>query len=140
LETIILFTLDIQICCNICIYVATCKKELNWHVGEDHDLSSDSYFDKDFYCEICNKWFSEEIDLENQKQDHRTAKVIVENAQFYCNFCEETFINKKGLMEHKRRLHEEKVTLRWKFEVGMCDFGESSCWFSHCQNRKFKTS
>ena len=41
-------------------------------------------------------------------------------------------------MEHKKRLHEEKVTLCWKFEAGICDFGESSCWFSHCQNRKFK--
>ena len=41
-------------------------------------------------------------------------------------------------MEHDKRLHEEKVTLCWKFEAGICDFGESSCWFSHCQNRKFK--
>ena len=96
-------------------------------MGEDHDLSSDSYFLKDFYCKICSKWFSEESDLENHKQDDRPAKVIVKNAKFYCNFCEETFINKKGMMEHKKRLHEEKVTLRWKFEAGFCDFGESSC-------------
>jgi hypothetical protein len=37
------FTPYFQICCNICIYVATCKKELNWHMGEDHVLFNDSY-------------------------------------------------------------------------------------------------
>ena len=37
-------------------------------MGEEHDLSSDSYFDKDLYCEICSQWFSEEIDLENHMQ------------------------------------------------------------------------
>ena len=62
------YTHEIQICCNICIYVATCEEELNWHMGEDHDLSSNSYFDKDFYCEICSKRCSEEIDLENHMQ------------------------------------------------------------------------
>jgi hypothetical protein len=98
------------------------------------------FFENEFYCEICSKWFSEESDLENHRQDHRTGKVIVENAKFYCNFCEETFINKKVLMEHKKRLPEERATMWWKFEAGFCDFGESSCWFSHCQNRKFKTT
>ena len=103
-------------------------------------ITSDRYFDNDFYCEICSKWFSDESDLANHKQDHRTAKVIVGNAKFYCNFCEQTFINKKVLKEHKKRLHEEKVTLSSNFEAGICDFGESSFWFSHCRNRKFKTS
>jgi hypothetical protein len=49
------YTYEIQICCNVCIYVATCEEELNWHMGYEHDLPSDSYFDKDFYCEICSK-------------------------------------------------------------------------------------
>ena len=49
------FTHEIQICCNVCIYVATCEEELNWHMGDAHDLSCDSFFDKDFYCEICSK-------------------------------------------------------------------------------------
>ena len=26
------FSEEIQICCNICIYVATCEEELNWHM------------------------------------------------------------------------------------------------------------
>ena len=124
------FTHEIQICCNVCIYVATCEEELNWHMGDAHDLSCDSFFDKDFYCEICTKWFSEECELENHVQDHIKENVIEENVKFYCNFCEETFTNKKGLMKHKKRMHPEKVTLCWKFESGIFDYGEFSCWFS----------
>ena len=41
-------TEDIQIPCNICIYVATCEEQLNWHMGEDHNLTSDSYFYTDY--------------------------------------------------------------------------------------------
>ena len=37
------------------------------------------------------------------------------------------------LMEHKKRMHEEKVTLCWNVDAGICDFGEFSCWFSHCE-------
>ena len=121
------YTPEIQICCNLCIYVATCEEELNWHMGEDHDLSSDSYFDKDFYCEICSKWFTEESDLEEHVQDHKKPTAIEEKVQFYCNFCEETFTNKRGLMAHKKRKHAEKVTLCWKSESGICDFGEFHC-------------
>ena len=47
-----IFFEDIRIPCNSCIYHATCEEELNWHMEEAHDLSSYSYFDKDFYCEI----------------------------------------------------------------------------------------
>ena len=39
-------------------------------------------------------------------------------------------------MKHKKRNHKEKVTLCWKFESGICDFDDSSCWFIHCLNRK----
>ena len=130
------FSSEIQIFCNVCIYVATCEEELNWHMEYAHDLSSDSYFDKEFYCEICSRWFSEESDLENHAQDHQKKIVIKESSTFYCNFCEETFTNKKDLMKHKKRKHVEKVTLCWKFEAGICDFDDSSCWFSHSLNRK----
>ena len=41
---------------------------------------------QDFYCKICSKWFIQESDLENHKQDHRKAKVIVENAKFIATF------------------------------------------------------
>ena len=34
---------DLQIPCRICIYVATCEEEFNWHMD-------------DFPCEICAKW------------------------------------------------------------------------------------
>ena len=41
------FTHKIHICCNVCIYVATCEEQVNRHMGDAHDLSSDSFFDKD---------------------------------------------------------------------------------------------
>ena len=130
------FTQEIQICCNVCIYVATCEEELNWHMGDAHDLPCDSFFDKDFYCEICSKWFSEECQLEVHAQVHNKENVIKENATFYCNFCDDTFKSKNRLMEHKKRMHAEKVTSCWKFEAGTCDFSDFTCWFSHCQSRK----
>jgi hypothetical protein len=33
------YTHEIQICCNVCIYVATSEEELNWHMGEADDLA-----------------------------------------------------------------------------------------------------
>ena len=41
-----------QVPCNICIFVATCEEELNWHMGEEHNLPTDSYFDSDYPCDI----------------------------------------------------------------------------------------
>ena len=37
-------------------------------------------------------------------------------------------------MEHKKRLHIEKVALCWNFSAGNCDFGNDSCWFRHSNN------
>ena len=28
---------EIKISCNLCIYVATCEEELNWHIEQSHD-------------------------------------------------------------------------------------------------------
>ena len=39
-------------------------------------------------------------------------------------------------MKHKKRKHLEKVTGCWKFEAGICDFDDQSCWFSHCLKQK----
>ena len=57
------FSSEIWISCNICIYEATCEEELNWHVSQDHDQSDESYFDKEFYCDVCSRWFDKDSDM-----------------------------------------------------------------------------
>ena len=53
----------LQIPCRICIYVATCEEEINWHLDDEHDVKTDMYFETDFPCEICGKWCRSEADL-----------------------------------------------------------------------------
>ena len=42
-----------------------------------------------------------------------------------CNFCEKKF------MKHKKRKHEDRVAICWKFSAGNCTFGDASSWFLH---------
>ena len=46
----------LQILCRICLHVATCEEELNWHMDDEHDMQTDMYFETDFPCETCGKW------------------------------------------------------------------------------------
>ena len=39
------FCSDISISCNICIFVASCEEELNWHMGDTYDLFDESCHD-----------------------------------------------------------------------------------------------
>ena len=129
------FSEEIQICCNICIYVATCEEELNWHMEQEHDQSGDSFFDKDFYCDICSKWFDTDSEMKKHRKDHQKPKLlIIENDGLYCNFCEEKFFRKKDLMKHKKNAHIEKVSICWNFVAGTCDLGDKNCWFNHCKS------
>ena len=121
------YSKEIQICCNTCIYVATCEEELSWHMGYEHDQTDDSYFDKDFYCDICSRWFEKENEMKKHRSDHQN----IENNTLNCNFCDETFHSKHLLMHHKKKAHEEKVTNCWRFASGHCDYGDKNCWFSH---------
>ena len=133
---------EIKISCNVCIYVATCEEELNWHMGHDHDQSDDSFFDRDFYCDICSKWFDKESDMIEHKEDHRK----IHSDRLHCNFCDKKFSTKKDLMKHKKKIHTEKVSTCWRFAQGTCIFGDQNCWFSHPQSsnnleaEKFKCS
>ena len=34
-------------------------------------------------------------------------------------------------MQHKKKMHREKVSSCWKFVKGNCPFGEEKCWFNH---------
>ena len=65
------FSSEIIISCNVCIFEATCEEELNWHMGEVHEQSDESYFNKDFYCDICKIWFDKENDLSKHKKNIR---------------------------------------------------------------------
>ena len=67
------FSSEIKISCNLCIYVATCEEELNWHMEQSHDQSGESLFDKDFYCDICSKWFDTEPDMIKHRKPHQKA-------------------------------------------------------------------
>ena len=126
------FSTEIRICCNICIYVATCEEELNWHMGESHDQPDDSYFDKDFYCDICSKWFDQESDMIDHRKQHHV--VNTDSDRLNCNFCEEKFSTKKHLMKHKKTMHMEKVSICWRFVSGTCIFGDQNCWFIHSKS------
>ena len=126
------FCSDIRINCNLCIYVATCEEELNWHMGDTHHLSDESYFDKDLYCEVCSKWCITEDDLLTHVEEHQIDKTDSRHSDgLSCNFCEETFMKHGDLMKHKKRKHEDRVALCWKFSAGNCTFGDANCWFLH---------
>ena len=45
----------LQIPCRICLHVATCEEELNWHLFDEHDMQTDMYFETVFLCETCRK-------------------------------------------------------------------------------------
>ena len=61
---------ELQIPCKICIYVATCEEELNWHIEDEHDIKTDIYFKTDFPCEICGKWCRTAVDLTYHLKKH----------------------------------------------------------------------
>ena len=41
---------DLQIPCRICIYVATCEEEFNWHMDDEYGIKTDMYFETDCPC------------------------------------------------------------------------------------------
>ena len=134
---------DIKIPCNICVYIATCEEELSWHMGEEHDLPSDSCFGTDFPCDICGKWCRSASDLINHLKKHELGinRISSQPAQnqttkLQCNFCDENFKTIGELMLHKKGQHRDKVSQCWKHSSGTCDFGEEFCWFIHGENNK----
>ena len=137
------YTENIQILCNVCIHVATCEEELNWHMGDEHDLPSDSYFDTDFSCEICGKWCRSASDLILHHRKHEASinstkiqTLQEENSLASCKFCDNKFRTRQALMIHNKNEHSKNVSDCWNFSVGKCDFGEH-CWFIH--NKKKET-
>ena len=121
---------NVQIPCNICIYVATCEEELNWHMGEDHDLSTESYFDTDFPCDLCGKWCRSGSDLVYHLRKHEVSTI---SKVISCIICEEKFETTKNMMIHKKQHHKEQVSSCWKFTAGNCELGDDVCWFLHSE-------
>jgi hypothetical protein len=133
------FAREIQICCNVCIYVATCEEQLNWHMGYEHDLSDESYFDKEFYCDVCSRWFDIESNMLNHRKEHEKKQqhgMSNDDDKLCCNFCDESFSTKRELMRHKKTMHIENVAICRQYATGTCDFGDQYCWFSHCKSKQ----
>ena len=138
---------DILISCNLCIFVATCEEELNYHMYDGHDLSDDSHFDRVDYCKICRRWCNNENELKIHMEEHQVVKVCSRTTNqnydsesnstlFNCNFCEETFGSTRNLMTHKKKHHEHKLAPCRNFSAGNCHYGEALCWFSHNEGVK----
>ena len=131
-----------QIPCRLCIYVATCEEELNWHMDNDHDIKIDMYFE-DFPCEICGKWCRSEADLTYHLTKHEfdsptceSQSLNNENVILECNFCDLKFGTNRDLMVHKKKEHREKVRICWNYSTGKCEFGDNACWFLHTDASK----
>ena len=156
------FSSDIQICCNKCIFVATCEEELNWHMFDVHELPDDLNFDTDFYCDVCSKWCKSESDLLIHKEEHnkKTDKVcsfflrgiciygdekcwfshksdndqVSGTANLYtCNLCEKYFTNEGAIMKHRKTEHPANVSECKNIQNGSCRFKEEKCWFKHSE-------
>ena len=133
------FTNDIQIPCNICIYIATCEEELNY----EHDIQTDLFFETDFLCDLCGKWCRSEADLAYHQKKHeqpiKTTELVTSkdgDLSLSFHFCEEQFETKRNLMIHTKKDHREKVKDCWKHSTGKCEFGDELCWFRHDENSK----
>jgi hypothetical protein len=63
------FSEQVQIPCNECIHVSSCEEEFSWHMEQEHDdQSGESHFNKEFYCDICSRWFDTELKDKPQKR------------------------------------------------------------------------
>ena len=66
---------DILICCNECLFTATCEEELNHHMWTEADDPEESKFEKDFFCKICRKSCKTVGNIKKHMTKHHTNKV-----------------------------------------------------------------
>ena len=81
---------SVSICCNLCIYIATCEEELNWHLCEEHERDAQLYFGQDFPCDVCGKWCESEDEQAMHEQQH-IAKL--DQTTFKFKFCDRRYRN-----------------------------------------------
>lgn len=132
--------------------------------SDDMDISRESQGAR--YCVICDYEAEDFYDLEAhtwseheevEKVDHSKRNLEENNKEsaecvsiqqvlhqneglITCNFCGENFATQRSVMEHKKRVHTEKVALCWNFSSGKCEFSDDSCWFIHGKNSNVMAS
>ena len=62
-----------------------------------YDKSGESLFDKDFYCDICRKWFDTEPDMINHRKAHQKALHVnsLDGDRLYITFVKILFSARK---------------------------------------------
>ena len=115
--------------CVICEYEAEDMYDLEAHTWSEHeDVEIIDHSKRTLEERDCNKESLEHVSIHQSLHQN--------DNQIGCNFCGENFETRRILMEHKKRVHLEKVALCWNFSAGKCDFSNDSCWFSHINNLK----
>ena len=112
-------------------------------MSEEHEVSSDLYFDTDFPCDICGKQCRTESDLEFHQKKHEASFKSADipfskdgGVENVCELCTEIFQTKRMLMQHKKVHHKDKVNVCWNFSS---EFGYNLCWFLHrCGSERSK--
>jgi hypothetical protein len=154
---------DILICCNECLFTATCEEELNYHMWMEHDDPEESKFEKDFFCKICRKSCKTVGNLKAHMNKNHTNKVQVcgyflkgkctftdddcwfdhkydnldtdvQNSEIECKFCVEKFKSMKYVMEHTKIEHPTTIAECKNHKIGCCRFENDTCWFKHSGN------
>ena len=85
--------------CKLCIYLASCVEELDWHFGDAHDDDDDE------------------------------TKESEVNSQFTCNISGRINRSKGELMIHRKNNHSQTVKTCKYFIEGKCQIPEDDCWF-----------
>ena len=113
---------DILMLCHECEYPAEDIYDLGEHMYEVHADREEENEEK--ACNLCGSTFPAIENLkEHEKKEHKE--------EWPCNFCSKSLESKKELMSHKKKEHQEKVSSCWKNSLGICEYGEMNCWFSH---------
>ena len=87
------------IACNLCIYVATCEEQLNWHLCEEHVKDDKLFLDSDYSCNICGKWCRSDEDLARHELEHAVKsskdqtgfQFEKEEVNVSCSFCDKRY-------------------------------------------------
>ena len=97
--------------CVICEYEAEDMYDLEAHTWSEHeDVDKVDHTRRSLEERDINKESVECINI--QQRLHQTE------SQIGCNFCGEKFVTQRILMEHKKRVHTERVALCWNFSAG----------------------
>ena len=134
--------------CNECNFEAKTNSELSWDLSENHGWPKDrTPVDLDMsegprYCTKCVYEAEDGYNLDahtwSEHDDDDVEEDSLENNKHIisCNICEEIFENVRDLMTHKKKQHCDRVAVCWKFASGDCIYGDTDCWFRHCQPEK----